>query len=133
MQVGSFNVVYMRHLKAKIISYLKLHPDANFNALLRDTVKSYNESYSKVLKGSPSSLNSNFFDLVLRERLYGHHPRLLPFEDWYKNQLKFQKKSLKHRKGLPRNNNDFFVNDLGIQKLGSCKFIEYDKFLKKSS
>ena len=80
-----------------------------------------------------SILNSNFFDPVLRERLYGNHPRLLPFEHWYKNQLKFQKKSLKHRKGLPRNNNDFFVNDLGIQKLGSCKFIEYDKFLKKSS
>ena len=91
---------------------MKIHPDANFSRLLRDSVKSYNNSYSKVLKGTPSSLNSNYFDPVLRERLYGHHNRLQPFEHWFKNQIRLQKKSLKSRKGRLRNNDDFRVNDL---------------------
>ena len=69
-------------------------------------------TYSDILKGSPASLNSNFFDPVLRERLYGKHPRLQPFQNWYQDQLKLQKKSLKVREGRLRNLNDFRVNDL---------------------
>ena len=37
--------IYMRYIKSKIIGYLKLHPEANYNTLLKDTVKGYNDTY----------------------------------------------------------------------------------------
>ena len=64
------------------------------------------------MKGAPSNLNSNYFDPVLRERLYGHHPRLQSFETWFIDQMKLQKKSLQPRKGGLRNRDDYRVNDL---------------------
>ena len=66
----------------------------------------------KIVQGTPASLNSNYFDPILRARLYKHHPKLQPFEEFYKNQLRLQKKSLKPRKGPPRSRDDFRCNDL---------------------
>ena len=105
-------------------SYLKLHPDANFSDLLSATVKSYNQTYSKVLKGSPASLNSNYYDPILRERLYGKHNRLQPFEHWYKDQLKLQRRSLQVRTGPLQNNNDYRVNDLVLVQFQSLTKVQ---------
>ena len=44
--------------------------------------------------------------------LCGDTSKLLPFEIWYLDQLKLQKKSLEKRKGRLKNLNDFRVNDL---------------------
>ena len=74
----------MKHLKSKIIKYMKINSDANFSTMLKESVDSYNKTFSKVLNGSQSNFNSNFYDPVLRERLYGHHQRLQPFGLWYK-------------------------------------------------
>ena len=103
---------YVKHLKTKIISYLKIHPQADFPEVLAAAVKSYNETYQNVLKGSPASVNSNYFDPLLRERLHKHHPKLQPFETWYKNQLFLQKRVLEPRKGPPKSRDDFRINDL---------------------
>ena len=112
----------MKHMKAKMISYLKAHPQANFKTLLHDTTNGYNHTYSDILKGTPASLNSNFYDPILRERLYGKHPPLQPFENWYKDQLKLQKRSFTPRTARLRNYNDFRVNDL--------VFVQYDGLTK---
>ena len=114
--------VYMKNLKAKIIAYLKIYPNTNFKTLLDETVRGYNHTFSDVIKGSPASLNSNFFDPVLREMLYGNHPRLQPFRSWYHNQLKLQKKTLKVRKGRLRSTDNFRVNDLVL--------VQYERLTK---
>ena len=104
--------VYLKNIKTKMISYLKIHPTASFPTLLKAVIKSYNNTYSDVLKGKPADLNSNYFDAILRSRLYKNQPALQPFDTWYKEQLKAQKKSLKTRKGSLRNRDDFRVLDL---------------------
>ena len=69
-------------------------------------------------------MNSNYFDPILRERLYGNHPRLQPFQNWYQDQLKLQKKSLKTRKGRLKNRNDFRVNDLVMVRFGGLTKVQ---------
>ena len=104
--------VYVKYLKTRMISYLKIHPQKNFPDVLNKAVTSYNQTHQKLLQGSPACLNSNFFDPILRACLHKHHPKLLPFDQWYKQQLVLQKKFLTPRKGPPKSRDDFRVNEL---------------------
>ena len=104
--------IYLKQIKTKIITYLKIHPKASFPSLLKAVIKSYNMSYSDVLKGTPAQFNSNYFDAILRHRLYKDQPALQPFKTWVKEQLKAQKKSLEPRRGPLKNRDDFRVLDL---------------------
>ena len=94
--------IYVKYLKTRIISYLKMHPKKNFPEVLHQALTSYNETYSDLLQGTPASLNSNYFDPILRARLYKHHPKLQPFEEFYKNQLRLQKKISKTMQRPPK-------------------------------
>ena len=104
--------IYMKYIKTKIISYLKIYPTANFPNLLKAVLDSYNHTFSDKINGKPAELNSNYFDPVLRRRLYKNQPALQPFETWFKDQLKLQSRSLKPRTGELKNRDDLRVSDL---------------------
>ena len=103
---------YQKHIKTKIITYLKIHPEADFPSLLKAVIKSQNNTFSQVLKGTPSEFNSNYFDPLLRKRLYKNHSALQPFETWYKEQLNLQRKAFQPRLKNLKNRDDFCVSDL---------------------
>ena len=65
---------YLKSIKTKLITYLKIHPQASFPPLLDAIVQSYNNTYSDIIKGKPAELNSNYFDAKLRQKLYKDKP-----------------------------------------------------------
>ena len=104
--------IYLKYVKNKIITYLKINPKVDFPDLLKAVIKSKNNTFSSVLDGTPAERNSNYFDPVLRRQLYKNKPALQPFETWYKKQLKFQQESLQPRVESSKDSNDFKVSDL---------------------
>ena len=60
--------IYLKHLKTKMVTYLKINTDTPFPKLLKDVVESYNNTRSDLLQDTPRNLNSNYFDAILRQR-----------------------------------------------------------------
>ena len=100
--------VTLKHLKTRMIRFLKVHPNTSFTKLLSAAVKSHNSTYTPLLKAAPADVNSNFYDPILRKRLYKDYPKLEPFQTWYLDQLQKQKKSLTKRKTIGVKNADDF-------------------------
>ena len=108
----------IRVLKSKLTKYLRKYPSeisgSQFGRILQDAVFSYNHTVTK--QGfTPSSVNSILFDPFLRQTIFPNE-KLKPFDDFYSEQLKLQKRvnspNPKADRDMDESETAYRVNDL---------------------
>ena len=116
----------VRVLKKKLFQFFQENPDKITHLEFEEELKNVTHSFNTTEAPhglTPSDANTPYLDPLLRERLYGKQ-KLQPFEEYYEQQLKWQKKAhtLRPKSAINDAINNFRINENVYIDYDSKKF-----------